>query len=326
MTIYTETQWPTVRQHPWKYRYRTRTITGILWHTTRGNQGYDGATEIGAYRNWVLSPNNRNPGAIRNGIEPYAGIASVGIGPGVIMECVPDILVPAWSSWPSDETKLSVEVAQSNLGQPIDPETIASCVKYARAMANKYDFPLTRVFPTDDDTWTGLAGHEDTLQGKASGKSDPGEAFWVPFMAALNEEESLAAEDIARIDRLEKLLAANGIAKDPAAYAASGYDPALLTFGEEALRWASERGWSAFLGIGLGQVADHEQTQSTRKAGDARMNVMDVSTQVYCGNCKAIRSLYWVPMEPNKNNDHPAVDLLCGDCHFVIATFHGQPL
>lgn len=200
MSIYTESVWDTVRQHSWKWRPRTKRITGILWHSTRGNQGYDGNTELNAFCNWVRSPNNRVAGMPSVGIEPYAGISSVGIGPGRIVEVVPDFAIPAWSSWQSDERKLSVEVAQSNLGQPIEPETIAACVQYARAMADIYQFPLTRVFPTNDDTWVGMAGHEDTLQGKASGKSDPGEAFWTPFLAALNEEESMTPEERAKLD------------------------------------------------------------------------------------------------------------------------------
>ena len=188
MSLYTESVWGTVGQHPWKYRPRTREITGILWHSTRGGQWYDGVTEIGAYRNWVCSPNNRNPGFPEVGIAPYAGIASAGIGPGVIMECVPDNIIPAWSSWPSDESKLSVEVAQSNNGQPIESETIEGCVRYAKEKAALYNFPLTRVFPTNDAAWVGIAGHEDTQQGKSSGKSDPGEQFWAPFLDALQED------------------------------------------------------------------------------------------------------------------------------------------
>lgn len=191
VTIYTDTVWPQVRAHSWKYRPRTRDITGILWHCTRGGQWYDGDTELGAYMNWCKSPNNRNPGAPSMGIEPYAGIASAGIGPGRIIECVPDGYLPAWSSWPSDETKISVEVAQSNPGQPIEAATIASCVEYARAMAARYGFPLERVMPVNDWTWVGMAGHEDTVQGRASGKTDPGPEFWVPFLAALNQEEPL---------------------------------------------------------------------------------------------------------------------------------------
>ena len=248
MSIFTESVWASVKPHTWKYRPRVKPINGILWHSTRGNQGYDGNTELNAFCNWMRSPNNYSAGMPSVGIAPYAGISTVGIGPGRIVQVVPDFMIPAWSSWQSDERKLSVEVAQSNLGQPIEPETIAECVRYAKAMAALYDFPLTRVFPTNDDTWVGMAGHEDTLQGKASGKSDPGDAFWTPFLAALNEEDSLSAEDIARIDRLERLLAANGIAKDLG-------KPEELTFGEDALVYAAERGWSAFLGLGLNQAA-----------------------------------------------------------------------
>lgn len=253
MSIYTENIWESVRPHSWKYRNRVKPINGIIWHSTRGNQGYDGNTELNAFCNWMRSPNNYQAGMPSVGIAPYAGISTVGIGPGRIVQVVPDYLIPAWSSWQSDERKLSVEVAQSNLGQAIEPETIASCVQYARAMSELYGFPLTRVFPTNDDTWIGMAGHEDTLQGKSSGKSDPGEAFWGPFMAALNEEDYLSAEDIARIDRLERLLAANGIAKDLS-------KPEELTFGEDALKHADTQGWSAFLGIGLAQtdIANHK--------------------------------------------------------------------
>ena len=183
--------WPQVRQHAWKYQVRTAPITGILWHSTRGNQGYPGEIELGAYMNWAKSPNNK--------IQDYAGIASYGIGPGRIVECVPDQWVPRFSSWPSDASKVSVEIAQSNRGQAIEPETIEACVVFAKEKAAEYGFPLTRVFPVNDSTWVGMAGHEDTVQGKASGKSDPGPEFWVPFMAALEddmtqeEREELAA-------------------------------------------------------------------------------------------------------------------------------------
>ena len=233
----TETCWPTVITHPWKYRHRAKQINGILWHSTRGNQGYDGNTELNAFCNWVRSPNNYNPGAPAYGIAPYAGISSVGIGPGRIVEVVPDTYIPAWSSWQSDERKLSVEIAQSNLGQAIEPETITECVRYAKAKAAEYGFPLERVFPTNDDTWIGMAGHEDTLQGKASGKSDPGPEFWVPFMAALEGDE-MTPEERAKLD---------------AVYAA-------LTGGVDSVitDW-NQNGNSLLLGYALeqGKLADH---------------------------------------------------------------------
>ena len=224
MNVHTATVWPQVRAHPWKYRLRTRGISGILWHSTRGGQGYDGATELSAYRNWVISPNNRNGGAPALGIAPYAGIASYGIGPGQILQCVPDDHIPAWSSWPSDETKLSVEVAQSNRGQAIETATIAECVRFARAAADAYGFPLERRWPDDDNAWTGMAGHEDTVQGRASGKSDPGPEFWEPFMAALAEEGPMSTDeravvaaawgDYGRMRRVYAALLAAGLVPD----------------------------------------------------------------------------------------------------------------
>lgn len=66
-------------------------------------------------------------------------------------------------------------------------------------------------------------------------------------------EEGLSVEDRARLDRLERLLAGNGIAKDLA-------KPDERTTGEEALAYADQQGWSAFLGLGLTQqaLATHE--------------------------------------------------------------------
>ena len=63
----------------------------------------------------------------------------------------------------------------------------------------------------------------------------------------------LSMEDKERLTRLENLIGGFGIAKDPKAYIESGYDSELLTFGEDALEYAAERQWSAFLGVGLAQ-------------------------------------------------------------------------
>lgn len=197
MTIVRDSIWDQVKVHGWKYRPRTRPITGVLIHCTRGGQWYDGATELGAFLNWARSANNRvaYPGG------DYAGIANYGTGPNRIVEVVPEDRLAAWSSHPSEEHVVSIEVAQSNLGQPIEPETIAATVHLVRELRDKHGFPLTRVYPVNDWTWSGMAGHEDTVQGKSSGKSDPGAAFWEPFMAALEgdamtPEERKLLEDI----------------------------------------------------------------------------------------------------------------------------------
>lgn len=199
MTIQRESIWAQVKPHAWKWRPRTQPITGILWHSTRGGQWYDGNTELGAFINWERSPNNK---ANQNLFPDYGGMASYGIGPNRIVEVMPDGYIPAWSSHPSDEHVISVGIAQSNLGQTIEPETIATCVVFAKEMAERYGFPLTRVYPVNDWTWSGMAGHEDTVQGKAQGKSDPGAAFWEPFMAAL-EGDAMTPEERVEFDNLK---------------------------------------------------------------------------------------------------------------------------
>lgn len=206
MTIVRDSIWSQVKPHTWKYRPRTQPITGILWHSTRGGQWYDGSTELGAFINWERSPNNK---ANQTLFPDYGGMASYGIGPNRIVEVMPDGYIPAWSSHPSDEHVISVEVAQSNHGQPIERTTIQACVVFAREMAKRYGFPLTRVYPVNDWTWSGMAGHEDTVQGKAQGKSDPGAAFWEPFMAALEGDEMTKEEIEALVNqRVDAALAA----------------------------------------------------------------------------------------------------------------------
>lgn len=211
MAIVRRSVWAKVQIHTWKFTKRTRPVRGAVIHTTRGNQGYPGKKEISAFENWVISPNNRNT---RAG-APAAGISNYGVGPDLILEVIPEEYEARFSSHPADTVAISIEVAQSNKGQAIEPETIAACVVLVRELAARYGFPLERVTnPPNDRDWTGLIGHEDTKQGRAQGKSDPGPEFWGPFMAALNQEEHMPTPEyealLARIEDLELALAAAG--------------------------------------------------------------------------------------------------------------------
>ena len=191
--VFTDSIWDRVQPHPWKYRLRAQPPTAILIHCTRGGQNYNGIVESNAAVNWFVSPNNR---ISQPPYQPYAGISHALTGPGRITEVVPaETHIPAWSSEASDHHALSIEVAQSNAGQPIEPPTIANTVALVRAWRDQFGIPLTRVqVITDDRSWSGIAGHEDTLQGRASGKSDPGEYFWSVFWPALIEEEPMTAQ------------------------------------------------------------------------------------------------------------------------------------
>lgn len=217
MTIsYDRSIWGAVQEHTWKWRRRNYAITGIIWHATRGNQGYSEGTELSAALNWFRSPNNR----IAYAGGDYAGISNYVIGNGECVEVVPgEQYLAAWSSWPSDEHALSVEVTQSNYRQEISTPTILRCVRFAIEAAQAYNFPLTRVFPSNDWTWTGMTGHADTVQGKLQRKSDPDDKFWVPFLKALEDEVGGdMLEEVrkrldgleARVGRIERILLTNG--------------------------------------------------------------------------------------------------------------------
>jgi hypothetical protein len=91
--------------------------------------------------------------------------------------------------------------------------------------------------------------------------------LWAAVAAGGTQEDDLSAEDRARLDNIEKLLAGNGIAKDPAAYVASGFDPALLTFGAEALAYAVEKQWGVFLGIGIARDEAARALQAAAAGG-----------------------------------------------------------
>lgn len=242
---FTMSIWEDVQGHDWKFRPRAREIDALLWHCTRGGQWYPGWKEFNASLNWFRSPNNITKVAR---FEPYAGISHVVIGPEHICEVVPLDRIPAFSSHPADEHAISVEVCQSNPGQPIEEATIANCVKFARWCKDEYGIELVRTTPESDWAWTGMTGHEDLVQGKASGKSDPGPVFWAAFMEALEDEGMELRE---RVERLERLLGANGIDFD--------YTGEPMT-GEAALVEADRRGFSAFLGIGIARkdIGEHQ--------------------------------------------------------------------
>ena len=102
----------------------------------------------------------------------------------------------------------------------------------------------TRVRDVNYGGWSQCAIHQWTSTLEVCGRNRDANHVW--------DSEVLGGDDMSeadrrRLDRLEKLLAGNGIAKDLS-------KPDELTFGEDALAYAAERGWSAFLGLGLNQT------------------------------------------------------------------------
>ncbi len=52
--------------------------------------------------------------------------------------------------------------------------------------------------------------------------------------------------------------------------------------------------------------------------------LMDKWPLAWCDNCRKTQPLITDVLPANEKNDHAVLDLVCGDCHFVIATLHGR--
>lgn len=189
--------WGDVRNHGWKWEPRPSQINGIIWHSTRGGQGYGAEVEQSATINWFKSPNNSFDNSRYGSVSNYL----VGVN---IVEVVPENYMPRYSSWPCDTHMISVEVTQSNKGQEYEDRVIDNCVRLARYLSGKYDIEPIRVNKSlsDYSVW-GHIGHEDTIQGMHQGKSDPGpefwEKFWPKFMGDDMSEISELREEVAKL-------------------------------------------------------------------------------------------------------------------------------
>ncbi|HZO51753.1 MAG TPA: hypothetical protein VFB63_03505 [Bryobacteraceae bacterium] len=47
---------------------------------------------------------------------------------------------------------------------------------------------------------------------------------------------------------------------------------------------------------------------------------------VWCPNCNKVQPMKIAVMKANDRNDHDAADILCGECKFVVATLHAEPV
>jgi uncharacterized protein YlaI len=52
------------------------------------------------------------------------------------------------------------------------------------------------------------------------------------------------------------------------------------------------------------------------------MSDLNQYPRIYCSNCGETKTLLVDEMRADRLNDHDAVDLMCSDCHLVVATLH----
>lgn len=189
--------WPRIAPHRWKWSYGRLGVDGIIWHASRSTHRYTPEVELQAVINWFTDPDNGDWGA---GI---AGMSNYAIGGGKLVRCVPEELVPRYSAGVHDFRAISIEVVQGLPDMEYDPRDIALCQELAADLSHRCGFPRRRIPFVDgaNTGWPGEVGHEDTAQGRGSGKSDPGPLFWRdyrmegPVSAVTREEfEALKAD------------------------------------------------------------------------------------------------------------------------------------
>lgn len=117
---------------------------------------------------------------------------------------------------------------------------------------NDPDNPRTPITSVDFGGWTTAAVHQYSSTIPVCGRGRD-HNYW--FL-----EEGLSVDDKARLDRLERIVAGYGIAKDLS-------KPDERTTGEEALAYADAKQWSAFLGLGLNQVAAAQALKAASQTG-----------------------------------------------------------
>ncbi len=186
--------WNDVRPHQWKWQVGRIDTVGIIWHATRsGIPNRTGLQEYYSALNWFKSPNN----VVRDsaGNPWYGGLAHYIVGGGRVCRVLPEEYVPRFSAGTHDFRAISIEVGQGTNDTPYDPRDIELCHELAEELSSRYGFHLGRIPFIDGDNrgWPGEVGHEDTAQGRQSGKSDPGPLFWQSYMAEgkneMNEKE-----------------------------------------------------------------------------------------------------------------------------------------
>ncbi len=179
-------------------RWRFGQPRAVLIHSTRsGRSGFTDAQELRATLSWFQNPESR------------ASAHWVIDASGAKIRVVPDEH-PAWHAGEHNQHAYGIELTQSALGGPYTDGhyggLVAVCAEYVRL-----GVPIVRI-PTFRNGDRGFAGHEDSLQGRRIGKSDPGPPFdWERFLRLLREE---VEHDMSAIDDLRRELAGLFIAID----------------------------------------------------------------------------------------------------------------
>lgn len=262
-------------RNSWLYRQspgRARRMRGVMLHATRGGRsaGDDGpgtenwasnASNGAAFWDWLAYENGQQVLCTEGDEEPLWA-AGYGAYPG---------------TWSAQDYYYQFELAQGRPEDPYPAEQIESAAQWVGGLFKERGWPVQRIpflYQTEGSAPPfGICTHEDSANGRRLGKSDPGPMFpWNTFLARARIwagqalEDDLSAADIARIDRLERVMGAWGIhvtatATNLAVLREAAGDH-LITVGllvplkeEAAMTFLDKMGMSLYGGLALNQQA-----------------------------------------------------------------------
>ncbi len=105
----------------------------------------------------------------------------------------------------ADEWAISIELAQTDAQEPFTQHVIDKLIWYVRKRAADFDLDIPAVHltswsqRTSADVPTGFIGHDETANGRKTGKSDPGYRFpWAEVMRRVAEKEAPKEQEMWR--------------------------------------------------------------------------------------------------------------------------------
>ena len=160
----------------------------IFIHSTRSSiPDNPPEAELEATLNWFRNPNS---GASAHVVIDWWG------GEHEVVEPT----YPAWhanTQWPGHNLQgLSIELTQPTNDHPFSPEQYEGAARVCKRWGQDYDIPMQHIndIPLVSRLagTRGIIGHDESPQGRAWGKSDPGPEWdWAHFMGLLHEGETV---------------------------------------------------------------------------------------------------------------------------------------
>lgn len=205
----------------------TRTIDGnnsgrylrrpkiVVMHSTRSTiEAHTDVQELGSTLNWFVNPDGASAQWVLSEKER--------------VRVVLDGLI-AWHSTYLNGSSWGIELTQPTIDRPFTDGHYVNAALVGRRYVSLGVAPVWLDYWDGDASASGFVAHEDTVQGRGSGKTDPGPEFnRARFIASL--EDNMALDPVADKEAFEQMLRSvlsrtEVIAVDDAGKAVGGYNP-----------------------------------------------------------------------------------------------------